>query len=70
MNFSFWPFLWFGLPGRLQRIANDSKTCEGELRKTVSPKLLFFSQKERKEASLHCEAHEESKGRRTWDQNH
>ena len=28
MNFSFWPFLWFGLPGRLlgqeQAIKNDS----------------------------------------------
>ena len=22
MNFSFWPFLWFGLPGRLLKIPN------------------------------------------------
>ena len=29
MNFSFWPFLWFGLPGRLLRFSSLSDTNVG-----------------------------------------
>ena len=24
MNFSFWPFLWFGLPGRLLKVVSEN----------------------------------------------
>ena len=58
MNFSFWPFLWFGLPGRLliiarssQRRRNDNinKICvleglgERENLRKIAPKCCFFS---------------------------
>ena len=35
MNFSFWPFLWFGLPGRLLKVA---KKCQAKFRHFSTPR--------------------------------
>ena len=37
MNFSFWPFLWFGLPGRLL-ISRGSRDCRESRDSRVPPK--------------------------------
>ena len=34
MNFSFWPFLWFGLPGRLNRCFSGCSGCLRNLEKS------------------------------------
>ena len=37
MNFSFWPFLWFGLPGRPPPFGPLSSVAENECRKVRAP---------------------------------
>ena len=41
MNFSFWPFLWFGLPGQLLIFISAAPTGEAHPRNFVVKKVLF-----------------------------